>query len=902
MLVAPPTPRMSLNSLSSIMRVSVRLRDVKGGVACLQLDGKQLHYRGMIKVDTISFSLLSGDDQDAVIEGFKAFLNGISFPIQILVRNLPYRPDEYLRAMETAQRGPAEMARDYAQFVRILASKHLSVKHEFYIIVPSDHSKIRNKTLALVNAQMQLQTRIDEQLLRLQQLGLTGHRLDDREILALYQSCLLSEETRQHLLTDQQITQTNQAMISTQGPADHHSHVPALADVFREDDDATGLDDKQRRKQKKKKPVRKKGKQSEFVSILEAMTPSSIQVYPWYLHIDDEAGHEFVRTLAFTAYPRSASPGWLESLIRSGEPFTDFSLHIKPVPPQEVSTYLGRKALEWRDSTMAEQRQGKVPDPMTVQTLQDVESIREKLARGDEHIFKLSLFVQIRGQSRRELSERNNRVVAATHSLGFRVLPTHWQHHAGLLSCLPDGNNQLGRYRLFSTSAAATFYPFTGGDISMDTGILFGVQPGGSLITLDPFNRRALANANLVVLAKSGAGKSFFLKTLASRLLSSYNVYVIDPKAEYSRLCEHAGGQYVHFSSTSLQLNPFELYSQQSSHPGTVQLEQGVEAENFFREKLINLTTLFELLLGDEGTLTQKAKAFLYRCLVRTYANRGITGDPTTHSRPAPGIQEFYLVMSSELRGDQRFGVGKDIYGLSERMERYLHLFPNRTRVELNNNFLDFNIRELNDTLKPIGLFMIIEFLWTRMRQAPVIQHNSIILIDEAWPLMRFDQGARFLAEFARRIHKYGGGLWCATQSSNDFLRSEEGRTILAIATMTFLMKQDSSTIESVMRTFRLSSGQRNFLLSAGRGEGLFATRNWTPMEVVASPREAELANTAPTIQQPQVQVPQVGKEDWQLEEQRENDLDDADVSTSPRLPVPSQRHGRLDPSENHWN
>jgi hypothetical protein len=240
-------------------------------------------------------------------------------------------------------------------------------------------------------------------------------------------------------------------------------------------------------------------------------------------------------------------------------------------------------------------------------------------------------------------------------------------------------------------------------------------------------------------------------------------------------------------------------------------------------------------------------------------------------------MQEFYLVMSSAKRGDHRFGVGEDVYGLSERLERYLHIFPNQTRVELSSRFVDFNIRELNDSLKPIGLFLITEFLWTKMRQARqarVPQPNTIILIDEAWLLMQFSQGAKFLAEFARRIRKYGGGLWCTTQNSDDFLGSEEGKTILAMATMKFLMKQDSSTIESVERTFRLSRGQRNFLLAAKRGEGLFATKSWTPMEVVASPKEKEMANTTVGAYMPQTLVSEM-EERWQQ-------LEDSNVAMLP--------------------
>jgi len=221
--------------------------------------------------------------------------------------------------------------------------------------------------------------------------------------------------------------------------------------------------------------------------------------------------------------------------------------------------------------------------------------------------------------------------------------------------------------------------------------------------------------------------------------------------------------------------------------------------------------------------------------------------NPATHARQPPNMQEFFVILSSGLRSDDRFGVGKDTYGLSDRLERHLHLFPARTRLSLDNSYIDFNIRELNESLKPIGLFMITEFLWTKMRQARrsnIIEKNTIILIDEAWLLMQFPQGAKFLEEFARRIRKYGGGLWCTTQNSDDFLGSDEGKTILAMSTMKFLMKQDSSTVESVVRTFNLSPKQKAFLLGARRGEGLFATRIWTHMQVLASPMETQMANT----------------------------------------------------------
>lgn len=867
MLPIPRTPSQTWLGTGSIIRSFVRLKDVKGGVAAVNLGTRNWHYRGFLQVNTVNYSLMSEEDQDALIEGFKGFLNGLSYPIQILIKNLPYRLDEYLETMERVEGDLAEMAHDHADFVRRMASRRALVRRVFYIIVPADHTLLPgDRTEALLNAQTQLKLRMDETLRQLERLGLTGHRLNDQEIIALYQNCFISEEARLWPISEGQVAGVNNVMM----PEGQHArydpkHLERMAALYEEKEE-----EQKKRKSKKRE---RKSKLPQLVSVPELVSPSAIQIFPWYMRIDGEATQEYVRTLSMINYPRSAYAGWFDSIIQVDEPFVDFSLHITPLNPQEVTAHLSRQSVEFGGAALTSQRQGKAPDPTTMIALQDIDNLRDRLTRGDERIFNISVFVQVRARTRRELSERNSRMVAAIRSMDFRALPAHWQHHAGFLSCLPDGDNQLGRGRLFGTGAASTFFPFTGSDISMDTGVLFGINANGGLVILNPFNSNVLENANMVVFAKSGAGKSFFLKTISSRLLPMADVFVIDPEAEYQHLCECVHGQYVRLSSTSLQFNPFDLYTTYQDPQARQGNFDPEEDGNFFREKLLNLVTLFELLLGEDGVLSQKEKAFLYRCLTKTYANRGITGDPSTHMRPVPHMQEFYVIMSSERRGDKRFGVGEDVYGLSERLERYLHLFPTQTRIELSNRFVDFNIRELNESLKPIGLFLITEFLWTKMRQARqarTFKRNSIILIDEAWLLMQFPQGAKFLAEFARRIRKYGGGLWCTTQNSEDFLSSEDGRTILAMATMKFLMKQDSTTIDSVMRTFRLSPSQRNFLLGARRGEGLFATKNWAPMEVVASPKEAEMANTTLVAQTLTQQIKEQEEQYQSIEDMRD--------------------------------
>ncbi len=904
---APKPAGSFLNTPMSVIKTFVKLREVTGEVVCLDVGRKPFEFRGVLKISAVNFALMSEEEQEGVIEGFQSFLNGLSFPVQILIRNRPHNLNSYLRGLEEAAEGDLqEIVRDHVKFVRALSSQRALVIREYYLIVPADRQTVKNATEALFNAQMQIKLRMEELLQQLARMGLTGQRLTNMELIALYQSCLMPLEAEDSSVTEAMVDGTHGITVAGDATTQQDQQPTRLEktiaeqqeeletiynDLRAEEGELAGTKKKgkkakkeARNKEKNKARKKKEPKLPGFIRVPELITPASIQIFPSFVRIDGASRSEYTRTLAITSYPRSAYAGWFDHLTQVDEPHVDFCMHIVPLPPQQVNARLGRKSVEFRGSVLVAQRQGRTPDPWTTIALEDVERLRENLARGDERVFSISAYIQVRGEDRQTLMERSDRLITAVRGLDFRALPAHWQHHTGLLSCMPEGNNLLARGRLFGTSSASTFFPFTGNDISMSSGVMFGVHRKGGLIIINPFDTRQLENANMVVFAKSGAGKSFFFKTVSGRLLPYCNVYVIDPEAEYDNMCQRVNGQFVRLSSQSMQINPFELYSQ-VKNPVEGDRESLKEDASFFREKLLNLITFLELLLSDEGVLTQKEKAFIYKCLIRTYENRGITMDPATHMRQPPNMQEFFVIMSSVLRGDERFNLGEDIYGLSERLERYLHLFPTRTRVVLDNRFIDFNIRELNDALKPIGLFLITEFLWTKMRQARrarTLLTNAIIIIDEAWLLMQFPQGAKFLEELSRRIRKYGGGLWCTTQNSDDFLNSEEGKTILAMATMKFLMKQDASTIDSVVHTFNLSQGQRRHLLSAKRGEGLFATKSWIPMEVLASPKETEMANT--TL------VSRLSQLDQQKQQMEEDLRRMAALPSAPRGVVPEVR------------
>ncbi len=317
--------------------------------------------------------------------------------------------------------------------------------------------------------------------------------------------------------------------------------------------------------------------------------------------------------------------------------------------------------------------------------------------------------------------------------------------------------------------------------------------------------------------------------TLLRLYLLGYEIIVVDPEDEYLALSKRLAGANIRLSSGRLQINPFDL--PHSDNP----------ERNILEEKIQSLLTLFDLLLAEKehGTLLQREKALLTRAITRIYADRGITSDQSTHGNLPPSVRDLHAIL---LSGE----CGQDVFELSPRLERHLEAFPDQTEVELSNRMIVFNIRDLSDELRPVGLYLVTEFVWVRVRseRRPV---PRILSIDEAWVLMQFEQGGCFLAAMSRRARKYNLCLRIITQNVEDFLSSENGRTILLNASMKFLMKQDGATIDAVARAMRLSEEERHFLLGCARGQGLYYVGlSHVPLQVIASPAEHSIANTNP--------------------------------------------------------
>lgn len=564
-------------------------------------------------------------------------------------------------------------------------------------------------------------------------------------------------------------------------------------------------------------------------SVADLVAPAAIEAGRSHLMLDGR----YVRVLALAEYPRYVHPNWLGRLIDFDQPL-DISLHLEPLDSVTAIRGLTHRLVELQSSRLLDARSGKIASAEREVAYEDVERLRDALQRGEERVFSASLYLCLRAPTIGALDDLTRRVEAALGGMLASSRPVLYEMLPGLLSCLPAGQYHLGRCRNLDTTSAATMIPFTSSHLSMERGILYGVSVhNSSLVIFDPLSRE-LENANKVVFAKSGAGKSYACKVEALRaLMLGIEYYVIDPEDEYRRVCEAVGGQYVRLSGTSPNhINPFDLPAASARSDS--------DARDPLAERLLALQGLLGLMLADRGsTLNQREKGALDAALLETYRRAGISRDPTTHGRPAPVLRDLYAALREQ----------GDPHGVADRLERYVdgslgQVFSQPTSVDLHRSFVVFNVRDLEPELRPLGVYLIADYIWRQVRAS---RKPRMLLIDEAWSLMQDEEGARFLSSMARQARKHYLGLTTVTQDVEDFLATPDGHTVLANSSVQLLMRQDSSTIDVVAQTFRLSAGEREFLLSCRKGEGLFFARgNHIALRVEASPMEHALATTDP--------------------------------------------------------
>jgi len=564
-------------------------------------------------------------------------------------------------------------------------------------------------------------------------------------------------------------------------------------------------------------------------SVADLIAPAAVEVARDHLRLDTQ----FVRTLVVTGYPRTVSPGWLAPMIDFEEPI-ELSLHLHPLQTAQMVSTLSHKLVQLHSSRLLAARGGRLPDPEREVAYEDAERLRDALQRGEEKIFSVALYILLRAGSLAALDALTRKVELTLGGMLAHARTAILEQDTAFQSCLPQGQDQLLLYRNLDTSSVATMFPFSSSSLTMERGVLYGIaRHNHSPVIVDPFDE-TLENANMVVFATSGAGKSYFTKLMALRnLLLGVDFLVIDPEDEYRALCTAVDGQYVRLASSSAQhLNPFDLPP----------ADQDQEARDPLAEQVAALLALLEIMLAEPGHgLTSHERALLDRALYETYAAAGITDDISTQHGPAPLMRDLQAVLANTS--------GEVAMSLAARLQRYVEgslsgLFSAPTNVALDRRLVVFNLQALEPELRPLGVHLIATFVWNQVRRS---RRPRLLIIDEAWSLMQYPEGGAFLAGMARRSRKYYLGLVTITQDVADFLSVDHGRTVLANAALKLLMKQDAAIIDPVVQAFHLSPEERQFLLAAGKGEGLFFARgSHVALKIEASPAEHRLATTSP--------------------------------------------------------
>lgn len=541
---------------------------------------------------------------------------------------------------------------------------------------------------------------------------------------------------------------------------------------------------------------------------LDLISYEGLKELPDYLEID---GH-YVRTLYISGYPFVASSGWLDSLIHFNHS-ADISYHILEVNALQALPKLNRKITELESTRRAMIRKGAVIGSDITDPLESATELRDKIQRGQEKLFQVSIYVSLREDSLSELNKTTKLLENVLAARLFAIKTARYQQLEALQSILPRGDDELSQKRNLDSSSAALAFPFMSSELVQESGILYGVnKSNNSLVILDRFS---LHNANSIVFAQSGSGKSYATKVeILRQLMQGTRVIVIDPEREYKRLTESVNGTYIKLSAQSKEkINPFDLAT---THRSKEDLSEHAQ----------DLTEVISLMA--EG-LSPREKAAVDKAILKIYAKK---------RKSDPLLEDFYKELKA-LKQDK----------LCEKLERYVtgslaSVFNAQTNIKLDNRLVIFDIKDLPETLRQIMMMIISNFVQNQVKAQP---EKRLLVIDEGWLLLEHEESARFVAGLVRRARKYYLGVSIISQQANDFLHNDYGRAIASQSSLRILMRQDTTTIKNVVSEFNLSEYEESYLLTCGRGDALIiADQNHVAVGIIASEKEHPLITTNP--------------------------------------------------------
>ena len=539
-----------------------------------------------------------------------------------------------------------------------------------------------------------------------------------------------------------------------------------------------------------------------------------------YLQINDH----YIRTLFVSGYPYVATTGWLNNLINFNHDI-DISYHIEQVDPLIALPKLNRKITELESTKRTMLKEGKVIGSEITDPLESAMELKDKIQRGMEKLFQISIYMTVNAESLSELNKVTKLLETVMQTRLFYIKPAIFQQIEGLQSILPRSENKLAQQRNLDSSSAALTFPFVSSELVQESGILYGInKSNNSLVIIDRFS---LNNANSIIFAQSGSGKSYTAKVeILRHLMQGTKVIIIDPEREYKQLAASVKGTYIRLSSNSKEkINPFQ-YSQRS-----------ITEENNLSEHIQDLTELISLMVGS---LTSEERAVVDKALLLTYKDMGLTTRKNSKSKTViyPLLKDYYKNLQSMKHKD-----------LCDRLERFVKgslstVFDSQTNISLDNRLIVFDIKDLSESIRSIMMMVVANFVNNEVKQNP---QKRMLVIDEGWILLQEPESARFISGLVRRARKYYLGVTIISQQANDFLNQDYGKAIASQSSLRVLMRQDTTTIKKVAEEFHLSAYEQHYLLTCDRGEALIiADQNHVAVKVVASEEEHPLLTTDP--------------------------------------------------------
>ena len=772
----------------------VEIKDIKDDVVILKDGG----LRRVLLVTGVNFDLKSEEERGFILGAYQNFLNSLDFSLQTVIHTRKLNIEAYLEKLknrETEEQNEllSNQISEYREFIRSFVEENSVMNKKFFVVVPYDpiqiprfeksqlpqilkifqrgkKPKIEKTAFEDIERQMsQLNQRVDRAIQGLTGIGLRAIPLNNGELIELFYNLYNPEIKEGQELA---IAKTPEAV-------------------------ETGSD------------------------MTNILAPAALEVGSDYIKI----GSRVAKTLFVLNYPRFLASGWFSQIINMPNAM-DISIFTYPVETAIALRNLRKKATQIEAQIMSQQEKGKVRDPMLETALQDVESLRDALQQSVERLFQVGVCITIFGESPEELKKIETEITSVLEGRLVYTKPTTFQQLEGFNSTLPLGVDYIDITTPMNSGPASSLFPFISSDLTSDDGILYGINRHNNALII--FDRFSLENANMVIFAKSGSGKSYAakLEILRSMMLGT-DVMVIDPENEYKNLADSVGGSFFKISLDSENhINPLEVpIIPKDESPGDV-----------LKSHFLNLSGLIKIMIGS---ITPEEEGILDRAIQETYASRNIVPDKD-FSEATPPLMEDLRTVLENMDGGR---------GIAERLYRFTKGsysgFTNKpTNIAIKNRLIVFSIRDLEEELRPIAMYIILNYIWNLIRAE---FKKRLVFIDEAWWMMKYPDGAAFLFGLAKRARKYYLGITTITQDVEDFVSSPYGRPIITNSSLQLLLKQSPATIDAVTKTFDLTEAEKNLLLEASIGEGLFfAGLRHAYTYIVPSPFEDQIVTTKP--------------------------------------------------------